>query len=282
MSMQNFRRRIGLIVADAGGQALDLSGFRVVFTVEKTAAEEPNTAKIDISNLSDTTSARLTTGELTRIILQAGYEGRVSVLFDGQITAATRTRDGADFTTALDAGDGAKAYTYAVVSQSLASGYSQADVARAASAAMSGKGTRGEDLVAVDSATKFPRGRVIFRSARDAARDIARSSECQWSIQDGRVVFCRTKKVLGESQGFLLSPASGMIGSPVVDADGVTVRCCLNPALKIYDPIRIESRYVKGTYKILSVKHTGDTHGADWTTELKCVALDPTTGEAKK
>lgn len=279
--MRNFNRKIGLIIADAGGQALDLSGFRVIFTIEKTAAEEPNTAKIDISNLSDTTSSRLTTGEMTRIVLQAGYEDRVAVLFDGNVTVAARTRDGADFTTTLEAGDGDKAYAYAVVSQSLASGYSQTDVAQAAADAMGGKGTRGADVAAVDADTKFPRGRVIFRSARDAARDIARSSECQWSIQDGKVIFCRTKKTLGESQGFLLSAASGMIGSPVVDKDGVTVRCCLNPAIKIYDPIRIESRYVSGVFKVLTVKHTGDTHGAEWTTEIKCAALDQTTNKTK-
>ena len=274
MSLQNFGRKIGLLIADASGEALDLSGFRVSFTVEKTGAEQPNTCKLEISNLSDTTVSKLMTGDLTRIVLQAGYEDNYAVIFDGNIMTVTHVRNGADFLTSITAGDGDKAYSYAVVSQSFASGCSKTDIAQAAIGKMAEQGTRGAETSGLDSATKYPRGRVLYASARDVAREMAKASDCQWSSQDGRVVFGKTKESLPDRMAFELSTASGMIGSPVVDKDGVTASCCLNPKLAIYDPIKIESRYVKGTYKILSVKHDGDTHSSTWMTTVKASAID--------
>lgn len=113
--MENFGRKIELLIADAGGHALDLSGFRVVFKVTKTAAEQPNQAQITIYNLSDETSRRIISGTLTRIVLSAGYEENCAIIFDGNIISATHVRNGADFVTTIDAGDGDQAYNFATV-----------------------------------------------------------------------------------------------------------------------------------------------------------------------
>ena len=120
--MRNYGRKIGLLIAGSSGDAIDLSGFRVVFSVEKTAAEQPNKAKIEIWNLSDTTASMLLTGKMTRIVLQAGYVDNSAVLFDGNIIAAKRIRQGTDVIVSIDAGDGDKSYSFAVVQQSIASG----------------------------------------------------------------------------------------------------------------------------------------------------------------
>lgn len=274
MTLRNFGRRVGLIIADSSGKALDLSNFRVTFSVDKSAAEQPNTAKIEIYNLSDTTVSQIMEKKLTRIVLQAGYEGNYAVIFDGNIISATHVRNGADFVTSIQAGDGDEAYCYAVVSQSLASGSSQLDVANVAVGKFEEKGTRGAETGGIDAVTKYPRGRVLYASAREVARLVAKTSDCQWSIQDGRVVFCKTQNALPDRIAFYLTPESGLVGSPVIDKDGLTAVCCLNPKLKIYDPLKVDSRYIKGTYKILSVKHDGDTHGNTWTTTVKAAVID--------
>ena len=266
--MENFGRKIELLIADAGGHALDLSGFRVAFKVTKTAAEQPNQAQITIFNLSDETSRRIISGTLTRIVLSAGYEENCAIIFDGNIISATHVRDGADFVTTIDAGDGDQAYNFATVSQTLAAGATKLDVAQAAAA--------------IDSETRYPRGRVLFCSSRDAAREAAKASDCQWSIQDGQIVYCKTTKALPDRTAFVLNTGSGMIGSPVIDKDGVQAVCCLNPRLRIYDPLQIESRYVKGTYKILLVEHTGDTHTNTWDTTVKASVIDQSVQETVK
>lgn len=277
--MRNFHRKIGLVIADGSGKAFDLSGFRVVFSIEKTAAEQPNTAKIEIWNLSDATASALLTGKMTRIILQAGYADNSSVIFDGNVIAAKRVRQEADVVLSIDAGDGDQSYSYAVIQQSVAAGYSSADVAKASVEELQSKGTRGSTTDAVAGDAKFPRGRVMFGPARKFAREVAKTTDCQWSIQDGRVVFCKVKSATEGAKAFLLSKTSGLVGAPTVDKDGMKAVCCLNPQLRIYDPIQLESEFVKGTYKILTVKHAGDTHGNTWTTELTGTLIDASTSE---
>lgn len=280
--MMNFRRKIGLLIADASGQALDLSGFRVVFSVEKTANEEPNKAVIEVWNLGETTASSLVAGKMSRIVLQAGYEENSSVIFDGNLIAVTRLRQGADIITHIEAGDGDKAYAFAVVQESIASGYSNSDVVRTASNGLKTQGVRGEKTDAVSADEKYPRGRVLFGAARKYAREVSKTTDCQWSIQDGQVVFCKVNQAAKGAQAFFLSRVSGLVGAPTVDKDGVKATACLNPQLKIYDPIQIESEFVKGVYKILTVKHDGDTHGNLWTTEITGTVMDSSTSETTK
>ena len=273
--MLNYGRKIGLIVADDNGNAFDLSSFRVTFNVARSAEEKPNEAAISIYNLSDTTYSQISTA-MKRIVLQAGYESNYAVIFDGNIKKASRTREGADIIIDIEAGDGDQAYNYAVVTQSIASGYTQADIAKASNDALKGQGTRAEDLQAVNTTTRYPRGRVMFGAARNYARQMAKANECNWSIQDGKVVFCKIDTPT-DDLAFVLSPTSGMIGAPEIDEDGITVRSVLNPQLKIYDPIQVESEFIKGVYKIIGVTHAGDTHSSTWETEVKAVALDGST-----
>lgn len=277
--MINFRRKSGLIIADDSGQGLDLSNFRVTFKVEKTAAEKPNTAKIQIYNLASNTVSKLTDLTLSRIVLQAGYQDNYAVIFDGNVMAVNQSQQGPDLIVDIEGGDGDLAYSYAVVNQTLASGYTMQDVAKSASTSMQGRGTRDDDLTPIDTGTKYPRGRVMYGSARKYARQMADINNCQWSIQDGKLQFCKIDSP-AEGTAFLLSPQSGLIGSPRQDKEGVNAICCLNPILKIYDPVQIESRFIKGLFKILTISHTGDTHAATWQTEIKAVSLDASTNKA--
>ena len=233
--MRNFRRKIGLLIADETGDGLDLSRFRVSFVVEKSAAEEPNKATILIWNLSTTTASKLTKGEMSRIVLLAGYEDNSAVIFDGNLIAVKQYREGTDTILQIEAGDGDKAYSYAVVNASMGAGYSNADVAKTATDQMKAQGTKGEQTEAIESESKFPRGRVIFGAARKFAREVAKTTDCQWSVQDGQVVFCKVKKATEGAEAFLLSPSSGLVGVPTSDKDGVTASSCLNPQLRIYD-----------------------------------------------
>ena len=270
--MINFKRNLKLLIADDAGEALDLSGFRVIFKVEKTAQQDPNTAKIQIYNLSKNTASKIYTKELTRIVLQAGYDSNCSVIFDGNTVAISQSRNGTDTILDIEAGDGDQAYTGALISQTLASGYTQTDVFNESVKSMSAKGVRGSDGQAIDNAVQYPRGRTIYATARDNAREVAKYNGANWSIQDG--ILIADKKDSAEKESvFLLSPSSGLIGSPSTDKDGINATCCLNSQLKIYEIVEIKSEYINGFYKILTVSHEGDTHGNTWLTKIKAVAI---------
>lgn len=280
--MINFWRKITLLVGDKDGNGLDLSGFRVSFDVEKTALQDPNTAKIDIYNLSKTTVARIADGDLKRIVLQAGYESHNAVIFDGNIISTSQVRNGADTILSIDAGDGQNGYSYALVNETVGAGYSNNDIAKKSFNAMKERGVKNDDLKAVSNETKYPRGRVLFGAARNYSREVSKNSDTQWSVQDGHLVYCKKNSTRDDRKAFILRADTGMIGSPKKDKDGVTVSCCLNALLRIYDPIRIESEFLTGDFKILSLKHSGDTHGNEWSTEIKACSLDPSTKKTTK
>lgn len=280
--MINFERKITLLVGDTSGEGLDLSGFRVSFDVEKTALQDPNTAKIEIYNLSQDTASKITEGTLKRIVLQAGYESHSAVIFDGNIISTSQVRSGADTILAIEAGDGQSGYAFALVNETVGAGYSDTDIARKSFNSMKERGVKNDDLKAVKSETKYPRGRVLFGAARNYARTVSKNSDSQWSLQDGHLVYCKKDQARDDRKAFTLNKSSGMVGSPKKDKDGVTVSCCLNPLLRIYDPLKIESEFLSGDFKILSLKHSGDTHSNDWATEIKACSLDPSTKKTTK
>ena len=86
-------RRCSLLVGPKEGGALEFGELRVAFTVKVSEQETPNSASIRVYNLSEATAGRIRK-EFTRVILQAGYQGNCSVIFDGNITKVALGQEG--------------------------------------------------------------------------------------------------------------------------------------------------------------------------------------------
>ena len=155
------------------------------------APEQPNKAESRSGICHNQTASMLLTGKMTRIVLQAGYVDSSAVLFDGNIIAAKRIRQGTDVIVSIDAGDGDKSYSFAVVQQSIASGYSSADVAKASVTELQAKGARGASVDAIQAETKFPevarrcsvRSQVRTRSCEDDRMPVVDSGRASRLLQ---------------------------------------------------------------------------------------------------
>ncbi|MBU9534734.1 hypothetical protein KTE49_30340, partial [Burkholderia multivorans] len=135
MSVQQFVRKVSLIIGFDSGEALDLSELRIVFRVQRGDLQTPNSARIRVYNVSATT-ARRAQKEFTRVVLQAGYEGNYGIIFDGQIKQVRRGRESqTDTFLDITAADGDSAYNFAVVNTTLAAGSVATDHVSAAIAA---------------------------------------------------------------------------------------------------------------------------------------------------
>lgn len=167
MSYQ-FNRQISVIVTDASGNGLELSGsyavgqdtgspvpfqpgFHIIFQVNHYSTETPNSLTLRIYNLADATAQQIR-DEFTQIVLRAGYPGNFGIIFKGVIKRADKTsqagavdnvssvRQGNDSPadTYLDiyAADGDQPYNWGVTNQSLAAGYTPQEVATAVAKAM--------------------------------------------------------------------------------------------------------------------------------------------------
>lgn len=295
-----FGRKVSLIIGPDSGDALDLSGLRIVFRVKRGDLQTPNSARIRVYNVSDNTAQRAA-AEFTRVVLQAGYDGNYGIIFDGSVIQVRRGRESpTDTYIDITAADGDMAYNFAVVSMTLAAGSTHADVVDACLRAM-GKYGVSAGYIADLSSNPMPRGQVLFGMARDYLETVARSTQTLWSIQDGQLqIVPETSYVPGEIP--VINATSGMVGLPEQTQNGITVRMLLNPAVKIGRLIQLDNSSIQryefslssadavanrnaslqnkingdGYYYVMTNEFWGDTRGNDWYNEVICLAVDAT------
>lgn len=148
MSTRQWKRRVRLIIGKAGNGLL-VEHLRVAFEVKKTLESDPNTATIKIWNLNPDNEAKAR-NEYDEVLLEAGYEGAMRLVFRGNIQHVYRYRDGQDFITEIEAGDGDKSYRNATMNETLAAGTDNALLANRAASSMRGEGTEpAEDIEAL-------------------------------------------------------------------------------------------------------------------------------------
>ncbi|WP_446902990.1 phage protein [Burkholderia sp. YIM B11467] len=297
-----FGRKVSLIIGPDAGDALELSGLRIVFRVQRGDLQTPNSARIRVYNVSDNTAQRAA-AEFTRVVLQAGYEGNYGIIFDGSIIQVRRGRESpTDTYIDITAADGDMAYNFAVVNTTLAAGSTHADVVDACLKAMGKFGVTAGYIADMPS-NPMPRGQVLFGMARDHLETVARSTQTLWSIQDGQLqIVPETSYVPGEIP--VINAKTGMVGLPEQTQNGITVRMLLNPAVKIGRLIQLDNSSIQryefslqtdqqaenrrialqnqvngdGFYYVMSNELWGDTRGNDWYTEVICLSVDVTPG----
>jgi len=293
---QQFGRAFSLIVFGTDLNGLDLSELRCKFVVKRSDTMTPNIADIRVYNLEEKTALRIRQ-EFKRVILQAGYEGNYGVIFQGNIKQVIIGRESAtDTYIDIVAGDGDRAYNFAILNTTIAAGSTQGDQAAAAIAAMTVKGV-GSGHMGEMPKEQLPRAKVMYGNARNYLRDVAQTSDKTWSIQDEKVTFVSKKSYL-PGERVVLTSKTGMIGTPQQTNEGVNIKALLNPTLKIGGRVEINNASVErlkinlsvpnsaanipapltadGVYYLLVIEHQGDTRGVDWYTSMLCLNVDVT------
>ena len=287
-----FRRRAAVSVEESGGVAVQVRDLQIRFKITKSLRQEPNTADVQITNLAATTRAKIRQKHAL-VTVTAGYvgldgRGTTELLFVGNARTIAHTRDGAEWTTRLQCGDGERAYSEAQIAESLGPGATlqQAittavksffplgvDAGNSAGAAAQGTGLVG-----------WAHGLQMQGSAADALTRVTRAANLDWSIQNGKIQILRPGKA-SALDAIELSAACGLIGSPAFaerdekDPTKPTVlkaKSLLQPGLvpgrRVYFR-RDSSRGANGYYVVQKVEHTGDTWGLDWYSECELIPL---------
>jgi hypothetical protein len=301
---KQYLRKASLIIGHGTGSAIDLSGLRFTFRVQRGDRQTPNSLHVRVYNVASNTAQKVEK-EFSRIVLQAGYEGNFGIVFDGSLVQVKRGRESpTDTYLDITAADGDMAYNFAIVNTTLAAGSMPEDRTKVCTAAMAQLGvTEGyrPELVG----RPLPRGKVMFGMARDHLETIARSTQMLWSIQDGKLQMVpETSYAPGEIPS--ITSESGMVGTPEQTQNGIKVKMLLNPGIKIGRLIRLGERsaqqrgfssndaqqtendavaaqdklnrpeQIDGYYYVMTNEHWGDTSGNDWYTEATCLAVDAT------
>lgn len=332
---KQYLRKVSLLV-QLGNDQLDLSNMKFTFSTRQSDVQTPNSCYIRIYNLSDQTVAKIVgpTGnsaqnqgqvtavfgqgfagntsagpEFKAVTLSAGYQNaQFGLVFQGTLKQTRRGRENAvDTYLDLLVADSDLAYNYAVVNQTLAAGSSSQDVfdvlvkanqeAQPGASAGISSGLSSNGLLG----GVLPRGKVLFGMARDTARDLAKTTQSFWSIQNGKLQFTkRTSYKPGTS--VVLNANTGLVGQPEQTEEGIRITCLLNPSIVIGSVVNINNKDINattnqpgnitaydnplggpqllasvaadGNYRAFVVEHHGDTRGNDWHTSITGLSID--------
>lgn len=305
-STRQWKRKVQVVIGKAGNGLL-VENLRVKFEVAKTVESAPNVAVIKIYNLSPTNEARIK-NEFDEVLLNAGYDGAMQLVFRGNIKHVYRYREVNDYITEIEAGDGDKDFRKAVINETLAAGTGTGALVDRAVGTFKGVGGTTKGTVQVAEKTRL-RGKVVSGNTRDVLNDVARESGANWSIQDGQLTIVSANGVL-PNEAIVITAETGMLKAPEINDKGIAVKCLMNPQLRVNGAIKLDNNGIKakrvkaqalatkrekeettpkepvrldpdGIYKVLKLTHKGDTRGQDWVSEIECIGLDQPIPDAR-
>jgi len=280
---RQYKRVYELTVIPPGGEARVIKGLRVNFEITKSILSFPNLARITLYNPNQDTLSALEE-KYTRIVLNAGYEGDLRLLFKGDVRNVFQTKTGRDRLLTIYSGDGEKSWQNATFNKTLSESLSVSSAIQEVLKTFSDVniGT----LQGLPQVADKIRGQVLSGSSKDIMDNFAEEYGFSWSIQDGEIVITPEQEPLEGDEAVLITAATGMIGSPTVTEIGADVTTLLNPRLLPNRAFLIESlnaevtignlffRNVRrttaeGLYKIQEVVFRGDSRDGDWLSSVK-------------
>ena len=277
MALSN--RTASVIIGAFGAQVISISDLRIMFNVEKTDGKDPNTARIEIYNLSEKTRNLIKTLE-EFIILNAGYvsgDGE-QLLFSGDISSIVHRKMIPDVVTTIVADDGKNSITDSKISLSHVAGVSATIILKKILSVFPISSNL-EMITYTDK--KYANGFSFVGLAKDALTKVTEFLGLDWSIQNNEV-----KLTLFDSddltRSMFLSEETGLIGSPErlsasvrkakkktnKDKPGWKFTSLLLPKINPKNKIAVSSDEIpdNSVFTVSNVSHNGDTHGSDWNT----------------
>jgi hypothetical protein len=246
--------------------------LRVVFSVEQSLAKSPNTAEIQVYNLSGSTRTLVSEDDL-EIELEAGYSGLSSVIFRGKVDAGKSQRDGINWVTTFQSTDGGKELRQSRINFNSRNTTVADAFDRVASAIGVGLGNAKEKIAEGNirgALTEFSNGIVLFGPAKKELDRLASTFGYDWSIQNGQLQLLGPSDAIEPGDAIVLGPDTGMIGSPESGEKGIVeVRSLLIPQLTPGRVVQLKAAEIKGFYRVDRVAYQGDTRGQDWYADLE-------------
>lgn len=260
-----YLRKVELEIFPSVGENLKIDELRIKFSVERTTERNPNKAKIEVYNLSDRTRSVLEKKN-TRVALKIGYEDNAEIIFIGNVDKVAHKREQVDIITEIEAKDGGNTYRNSRHTKGYPPGIKAKQIFEELGDSM---GLPVSSMEGVPDDFKYENGVTFSGLTRDHLDNMTQKFDLEWSIQDETLQI--TKKNEGTKESVVVLDAdSGLVGFPAKTKNGVEFSSLIQPSLKPGRRVQLESRIVKGTFKLRKVTHDGDSHAGDFLS--KCEA----------
>lgn len=259
--------------------------FRIVFSIDIAPGDVISFADIRLYNMDKASSI----ARQSSIVLRAGYDDNVDSVFTGFVTNVLRERPvgSPEIVTRLLCKSGEPATDRASAKLSFGVGTRVEEVIRALA--------REWPLpIEIDNAQfandpPFTSGYVVDGDIPEALNELAYAFKFKWRQDRGSIIVTKPE-LERNAPAVRIDQFAGMIGIPEVsrgpDGLGVFVTTQLNPALRYNGKIDVQSEFstfntgnlfiselsgdasANGEYNVFAVKHSGDSHGDQWQSEI--------------
>lgn len=271
---QNFLRRYIIRCGEQGKKGFEIGNvdgesnpLHVSFSIEKSDAESPNNAKIQIWNLSNE-NIKVLENKKCILELKAGYADSTTLLIVGNVVSSITTLDNADRMTEIEVADGMVQLKETNLSLSYNGKVNCKDLYQSISKKMGVSVVFAKDL----TFKTLPNGFSYVGKAKNALQKVAGTCGHKWTIQNGVLQITKKGKPLAIN-GYLLSKETGLLGVPKrisigeekEKKTGFEIEYFLNGAIGVNDVIQVKSSIANGYFFVKKVTINGDNLEGDWT-----------------
>lgn len=283
-------------------EVIELSDNHINFTVGKTTANSPNTAKITIYNpnkeLFD--SLKNLNGNKAVVELEAGFaDGNMDKIFSGTLDRSTGRFNGVDRELELNCTDGSLNQRESVTKRWYPKGTPLNTIFEDLIADMQcNKGfifdfsapiTQVGDSGILEpyDPLKLLAPRSFSGNTNNILKKLGETYGVDTFILDGSVHILPPNMINNTILYTPVSPKTGLIGSPVPESDGKVLtnnststneglkfKCLLNGGITVGGVVDLQSDDYNGIYKVTKVVHRGAFEGSFWETEVTCILTD--------
>jgi hypothetical protein len=280
------------------------SGFapealRIVFNCYTPVFQRYWTADIDIYNFDPefaqtliSTASNITPG--MQVLLKAGYQnGQYDTIFSGPVFQPTFVRENVtDYKLTLHCILDLAAAVSGRVMSAVYAGFNQSQVVNAMIGAL---GLQSGHISSGISSKTLWRDKVVLGSAADTLDEIAKDNSMVWLLSRGlggsaNTIDFGSLSDTATTPGYVYSPTSGLLGTPIQTQNGVDFSVLLDARVKAQIPlltVGIEQAIIQqfvlpqpgsgqlaypldstGTYVAGAVRHRGDSRGDMWQTDI--------------
>lgn len=261
--------------------ARGVSGLRTRFTVTRTVGPKPDTARIDVWNLSADTRAAWQSEKSVPVLLRAGYQDAPSDIVLGDSRLIGSTKEGVDWITTITLGDGERAAAKARVNTTIPKGSSAHKALDRVLASLDEEGVNTSQAQKQMASKDFrgalktlSKAKAVTGSSFKELQNLVEGLDSDIAVQDNTLIVAATGELAQTRNIPLITQGSGLIGSPEAGEGGrITLTTLLDPRLRPLHGLELQSGSFDGVYKATKVVYKGDTHGRDWYSRVEAVPL---------
>lgn len=275
--MPDFGRKVRLVITGMN-EEISIENLRVDFSVSKNSESNSNKSTISIYNLNETT--RSFVADSKDLEFYVGYEtSETEYLYvKGENDDVNIYPDGLDVVTTIEVEEGKNTLENSNFIKSYTTGTTRKKIVKDALASLSLDSVIDEKLVdrvldtLDDVDSKLENGSTFCKKTKDFLDDFFKLAGISYSIQNGELLILSPDDTLG-SDTYYISPSNGLIGNPIKTKKGCDIQTMLLPELKIGMKINLDSKYIKGNFKVIEFIGAGSTHGNEWGMNIKLKEL---------